>query len=354
MDKYFVCLANSYKRGGRCVAGVEVVHDDELPEGWGVVWNYDGSPCWIRPVVDTQFGQIPNEMARGIRLMSVVKLTDVVPCPDGVHTEDVTFGTMQCLDQQVTNLSQFADVVHRVIFENNGHAVPEQQPPFVDYSLMMIRLDRAQTFLDQSREKGKVRMRFYYHGVQCEFPVTDPEFLAKFYNQAQQDIILHNVFLTLSLGMGFEGWHHKLVAAVMTGDNVAAKPQLADSEQPYIERQKMLRHNTYTRWNDEETPAIDSQEALLDEYDRLLAIKEDVEAQIQMLRIHIMQSMEKAHVERIDSDEFSVTYTAPRTVMQFDRAAFKQAHNELFEQYCKPQRRDAMLVIRRNKKTERL
>ena len=73
-----------------------------------------------------------------------------------------------------------------------------------------------------------------------------------------------------------------------------------------------------------------------------------------MLRIHIMQSMEKAHVERIDSDEFSVTYTAPRTVMQFDRAAFKQAHNELFEQYCKPQRRDAMLVIRRNKKTERL
>ena len=25
MDKYFICLANSYKRGGRCIAGVEVL-----------------------------------------------------------------------------------------------------------------------------------------------------------------------------------------------------------------------------------------------------------------------------------------------------------------------------------------
>ena len=24
MDTYFVCLANSYKRGGRCIAGVEI------------------------------------------------------------------------------------------------------------------------------------------------------------------------------------------------------------------------------------------------------------------------------------------------------------------------------------------
>lgn len=25
MDKYMLCLANSYKHGGRCIAGVEVV-----------------------------------------------------------------------------------------------------------------------------------------------------------------------------------------------------------------------------------------------------------------------------------------------------------------------------------------
>ena len=32
MDAYFVCLANSLKRGGRCIAGVEVTIDDGRQE----------------------------------------------------------------------------------------------------------------------------------------------------------------------------------------------------------------------------------------------------------------------------------------------------------------------------------
>ena len=58
MDKYFICLANSYKRGGRCIAGVEISYNT-LDE-WSVVRNADGTPRWIRPTAaNTMFGEIP-------------------------------------------------------------------------------------------------------------------------------------------------------------------------------------------------------------------------------------------------------------------------------------------------------
>lgn len=60
MDKHFICLANSYKRGGRCVAGVEVTIDRE--EQWKVVKNEDGSPKWIRPIdSNTEYGEVPED-----------------------------------------------------------------------------------------------------------------------------------------------------------------------------------------------------------------------------------------------------------------------------------------------------
>ena len=34
MDTHFICLANSYKRGGRCIAGVEI--DIDANDCWSV------------------------------------------------------------------------------------------------------------------------------------------------------------------------------------------------------------------------------------------------------------------------------------------------------------------------------
>ena len=42
MDVYFICLANSLKRGGRCIAGVEITLDDK--QHWTVVRKSDGAP----------------------------------------------------------------------------------------------------------------------------------------------------------------------------------------------------------------------------------------------------------------------------------------------------------------------
>lgn len=45
MDTYFICLANSYKRGGRCIAGVEI--DIDSNNHWKVKRNADGSPSML-------------------------------------------------------------------------------------------------------------------------------------------------------------------------------------------------------------------------------------------------------------------------------------------------------------------
>ena len=47
MDKFFVCLANSYKHGGRCIAGVEVEWREDR---WRIVRDERQMPRWVRPV----------------------------------------------------------------------------------------------------------------------------------------------------------------------------------------------------------------------------------------------------------------------------------------------------------------
>ena len=78
MEKYFVCLANSYKHGGRCIAGVEV---EWIHEHWRIVRNEYGCPKWIRPLSrQTGTGEIPKELALNFMTLEIVKLEGVLDC----------------------------------------------------------------------------------------------------------------------------------------------------------------------------------------------------------------------------------------------------------------------------------
>ena len=90
MDKHFICLANSYKRGGRCIAGIVVSIDSN--DHWVTETLSNGSPKWIRPINrNTEYGEIPENEARFISLLSIVRLTDIEPCPSQSHAEDVYY-----------------------------------------------------------------------------------------------------------------------------------------------------------------------------------------------------------------------------------------------------------------------
>ncbi|MBR3491170.1 MAG: hypothetical protein IKH44_02575 [Bacteroidales bacterium] len=273
MEKYFICLANSYKHGGRCIAGIEVVPQSD--GSLGIVRHDDGRPRWIRPVSMSANGEIPNHLAESFKIFSLVKLTDVEPCPDNAHTEDVHCTRMEICPFELSPtkdfLNQLIDTQHQAIFYFRGKSIPTTIIDRLDYSLMLIHPDNACAYCDEGRENSKYRMKFTYNGSNYDFPITDPVFLEQFKKSPDSYADLDGVYLVLSLGIAFEGFHYKLVATVLIPNDldVTQKPQfIDDSSLSYMEQQKLLYANAYAKW----TPKEDAE--LLELLHKGMSIKE--------------------------------------------------------------------------------
>lgn len=257
MEKYFICLANSYKHGGRCIAGIEVVPQSD--GSLGIVRHDDGRPQWIRPVSMSANGEIPNHLAESFKIFSLVKLTDVEPCPDNAHTEDVHCTRMEICPFELSPtkefLNQLIDTQHKAVFYFRGKSIPTTIIDRLDYSLMLIHPDNACAYCDEGRENSKYRMKFTYNGSNYDFPITDPVFLEQFKKSPDSYADLDGVYLVLSLGIAFEGFHYKLVATVLIPNDldVTEKPQSIDeSSLSYMEQQKLLYANAYAKWTPKE------------------------------------------------------------------------------------------------------
>ena len=259
MEKYFICLANSYKHGGRCIAGIEV--DPQSDGSLVVVRHDDGRPRWIRPVSMSANGEIPNHLAESFKIFSLVKLTEVEPCPDKAHTEDVHCTRMEICPFELLPtkafLNQLLDTQHQAVFYYRGKAIPATIIDRLDYSLMLIHPENANAYCDEERESSKYRMKFTYFGSNYDFPITDPVFLEQFKKSPDKYDDLKEVYLVLSLGIEFEGFHFKLAATVVFPKdmNATEKPQTSSdvcSSLSYMERQKLLYTNAYAKWSPEE------------------------------------------------------------------------------------------------------
>ena len=273
MEKYFICLANSYKHGGRCIAGIEVVPQSD--GSLGIVRHDDGRPRWIRPVSMSANGEIPNHLAESFKIFSLVKLTDVEPCPDNAHTEDVHCTRMEICPFELSPtkdfLNQLIDTQHQAVFYFRGKSIPTTIIDRLDYSLMLIHPDNACAYCDEGRENSKYRMKFTYNGSNYDFPITDPVFLEQFKKSPDSYADLDGAYLVLSLGIAFEGFHYKLVATVLIPNDldVTQKPQSIDeSSLSYMEQQKLLYANAYAKW----TPKEDAE--LLELLHKGMSIKE--------------------------------------------------------------------------------
>lgn len=221
MDKYFICLANSYKRRGRCIAGVEVLVSKD--DHWEIVRNKDGSPHWIRPIDQhTEYGEILEGEARHISLLSVVKLRDVVPCPHDSHSEDVNYIQMTNIGMINGNhevLDLFTDNIHSEIFYTTELAISPEAYAMGNYSLMMIHPENIQFQEDPTKNRARYRMLFSYHGANYDFSITDPVFYERVALQPDLITSLSDFYLTLSIGLEYEGRHHKLIAGLLIPSN---------------------------------------------------------------------------------------------------------------------------------------
>ena len=217
MDKYFICLANSYKRNGRCIAGVEVTISQD--KRWKIVRNNDGSPHWIRPIDQhTEYGEVLEGEARHIPLLSVVKISEAVPCPHESHSEDVNYlqmTTIGMIHNYREVLEQLSDNVHFEIFYTTELAISPEIYAKGNYSLMMIHPENIQFQEDLTKNRARYRMSFSYHGTNYDFSITDPVFYEQIALQPELLNSLTDIYLTLSIGLEYEGRHHKLIAGVI-------------------------------------------------------------------------------------------------------------------------------------------
>ena len=211
-----VCLAKSRKYGGRCVAGVEVV-----PNGDDFRVVYDrGEPRWIRPVANTAHGEVPEHLVERVSLLDVVDFPDLTPAPEGYQSENHRLGRSapQVIGSFPMCYSELRKMACRrppPIFGNAGRSVPAEQIGVLDHSLLLIRVDDAKfRRMEKGDGKRQLRVTFQYHSQPHDLPITDPDFERRFDTSGREGLGFSLCFLTISLGVPFEGQHYKLVAGV--------------------------------------------------------------------------------------------------------------------------------------------
>lgn len=100
------------------------------------------------------------------------------------------------------------------MFGNKGKAVHEDSISFVKYSLIFIRANNPEIHIRNDYGKQQIRLKFIHNSIEYDLPITDVTFEEK--HRVENNLLLDasHVYLTISLGVLYEGWHHKLVAGI--------------------------------------------------------------------------------------------------------------------------------------------
>lgn len=224
--KRILCLANSYKTGGRCIAGREIIEN-----------RFNG---WIRPVSNRAHHEINGlEMRyRGGGSTSVLDYIDITfqqPQPWHFQTENhqidtsrwsfvrrATWNDVQnAVDNIVGPLWHNGESTYHGMNDKINEVVANQQ----QFSLMLIRPENAIICVEDEHQymggyKRAVRAQFDYSGHHYIIKVTDPVALDRYKPLDEGDYPLDDALFCLSLGETYQGYAFKLVAAIFTQDMI--------------------------------------------------------------------------------------------------------------------------------------
>jgi Dual OB-containing domain len=211
MIKRFVCLANSKKEGGRCLAGIELNDKNRAK-------IEAGRPKWIRPICKTQHGEVPEYLIRHIGILDVVEVdTTDYPLEKSFQSENVYFR-----QKTINVIGQFsADEIsplcsgENLIFRNPGKTLSEQEIADLDYSIVLIKTNKFEIHKMIFEGKHGLRLVFTHCGNEYDLPVTDVAFIIQYKADPDYLMDVHGLFLILSLGVKFNDLYYKLVAGII-------------------------------------------------------------------------------------------------------------------------------------------
>lgn len=221
--KTILCLANSRKTSGRCIAGKEIV--DER------------SGSWVRPVSGRSSEEISEEERRyedghDPRVLDVIRIPMISPQPkfyqsenhlidDGYYWEKIRQGTWD-------NALAALDEVKGSLWPNSSSSyngsndrVPEVVAKSLPGSLFLIRPDALRIHVNMEgaefgQPKRKVRASFTFNNEHYKLSVTDPTIERQYLQGENGTYAIDKAILCISLGELWEGYAYKLIAAVIT------------------------------------------------------------------------------------------------------------------------------------------
>jgi hypothetical protein len=224
--KRILCLANSKKHSGRCVAGREMAAA--------------GAGPWVRPV-SARPGEEVSENERQYqdgsdpRLLDVIDVPLIRAAPHACQTEnwllDPGYYWTRVRQADWAELLQFAEAPATLWV--NGHStyhgqhdeIPQAVADALPGSLVLIRVNRVDLHAFAPQEafgnpKRRVQARFTHGGVGYAFWVTDPVVEREYLARPDGHHRLGECCLTISLGEPFQksngqSYRYKLVAAVI-------------------------------------------------------------------------------------------------------------------------------------------
>ena len=226
-SKCIVCLANSRKSSGRCVAGRE--------------WFGERAGDWIRPVSERKSRAV-SEYERRYEDGSDPSVLDIINVPIvGKLTEDGQTEKWQTenwlLDANrkwskagVYSMSDLPDLVDPVeslwvdfchTYNGKHDKVPLDRMAEVSNSLRLIEVDELGLRVFAPGEafgnrKRRVQGHFRHSGLDYALRVTDPGCEERYLAKPDGRYRLRRCFLTISLSEPFvDGFCHKLIAAVI-------------------------------------------------------------------------------------------------------------------------------------------
>lgn len=218
--KTIICLANSSKHGGRCVAGKVIT-----PQGIG---------DWLRPIGSASQGAVSykdRQYSGGAEpvVLDVIAIPLTSKASHQYQPENHFIDANQYwqLVRKATpqELLGALDPPQRDLWgtgESSGSGindrVMENTAPGFGYSLRLIRVNdleiRVSVENPSFTSKKTVRGYFTYSRTRYALGITDPLITSKFTSQGNGTYSVNDAVLCVSLGEPFNGHAYKLIAGV--------------------------------------------------------------------------------------------------------------------------------------------
>ena len=216
-----VCLANSRKLAGRCLAGRE--------------WTTTGAGRWVRPVSERLHQEVSEyerqyEDGSDPRVLDIVDVPVLDATPQGYQSENWLLDSRYYWSRAGAfspfELQRLVDPPDRLwingyhTFNGSNDKVPEELMKGVSSSLRLIRVDALEVRVFAPGEafgnsKRRVQGRFEHAGDHYALWITDPVYERSYLSKLDGSYIIGSCYLTVSIGEPYDDSCYKLLAAII-------------------------------------------------------------------------------------------------------------------------------------------